>query len=251
MNRTNQTLLLAVTLAALSAGTISAQIGFKVGGFRVSTNSFRSAPQVQYRYEPRRSCPPPRRCKPNPPVCRKPAPAPAPAPAQETPDTDTNQQLQELITQAKSSFQNEKYLEAVEATNKWVELAPKSTDALQLRSLSYFAMGEYKLAARDAYSAILNGPIWTRAALKDLYTDASGHSRDLSWLRAAAQEQTETLHVHFLLAYHNLVLGNLGAGAKSLETVLRIKPNEPVSSRLLQVVNAKLEKEESVFTAKH
>jgi len=45
------------------------------------------------------------------------------------------------------------------------------------------------------------------------------------------------------------LLGNLKSGAKNLETVLQIKPGEPVANRLLQVVSAKLEKEESILTA--
>lgn len=247
MTRSAQTLLLAVTFVGATSGIASAQFGIKVGGFRVSTNSFRSTPRVEYNYQQPRYCPPPKRCQPSPPVCRQ----PAPAPVQEAPvnNSGQNQQLRQLVENAKSSFQNKKYLDAVAASTKWIELAPKSTDALQLRSLSYFAMGEFKLAARDAYTSILTGPIWTRVALKELYTDASGHTRDLSWLRAAADEQPQSLHVHFLLAYHNLLLGNLNSGAKNLETVLKIKPNEPVASRLLQVVSTKLENEGSVLTA--
>lgn len=246
MFRSTTIRLFVVVLAIAPASISLAGIGvkFSAGGVRFSTPTFRGGPRIEYQVQPRRTCPPPRRQPPKQ-VCPTPAPAPVqPAPTT-TPIDTREQQLRSLMNEAKVAFQSKKYRNAIEASDKLLKLAPKNTDALQLRALSYFAMGEYQLAARSVYTSILNGPIWTRAALKELYEDASGHSKDLSWLRAAAQEQPDSLHVHFLLAYHNLVLGNLKAGEKQLQAVLAIKANEPVASRLLQVVQSKLAKDSS------
>ena len=51
--------------------------------------------------------------------------------------------------------------------------------------------------------------------------------------------------VQFLLASHELMLGNLQAGARESEAVLAINSNEPVTRKLLEVVQCQLQNEAS------
>jgi hypothetical protein len=150
--------------------------------------------------------------------------------------------------QAKAAFLARNDGTALTLMDQIVKAAPKNNEALQFRSLVRFATAEYKPAAADAYEAMKYGPIWNRKSLEGLYGDMQTYERHLKELQATADEQPEALDVHFLLAYEMLMSGDLAAGEAELETVLKIKPAEPLATNLLKVVRDVRRKETAVAT---
>lgn len=145
-------------------------------------------------------------------------------------------QARDHVAAARRAFEQRDYAAALGHADRVVQLVPKNPDARQLRSLILFAMSDYKRSAAEAYDAILLGPVWNWATLSSLYADVADYTQQYRGLQTAAANQPKSLEVHFLLAYHYLMLGHLKQGEAELAKVLEIKPAEPVSAQLLQVV---------------
>ena len=157
---------------------------------------------------------------------------PVSRPAPPTPD----EQAREQVLAARRAFEQQNYQAALERMDVAVKLVPKNADARQFRSLILFAMADYKQAAAEAYDAVLLGPLWTWETLRSVYADKQLYTRQYRKLQTAAAARPDSLEVHFLLACHYLMLGHLQHGEAELVKVLQIKPGEPVSTRLLEVV---------------
>lgn len=142
-------------------------------------------------------------------------------------------QVRALVAQAKTAFAAKNYGTALDAINKVVAQAPKDSEALEFRSLIRFAMADYTPAAADAYESMKLGPVWNAAALKMLYGDMATYERHFKELESAAADKPQSLDVHFLLAQHLLMKGDLAAGEKELEAVTKIRPDEPLAAKLL------------------
>ena len=161
------------------------------------------------------------------------APGAPPTPEQErTPE----EQAREHVLAARTAFEKLDYAGALADMDAAVALVPENRDARQFRSLILFAMRDYKPAAAEAYEAILQGPIWTWETVRDLYPNKDRYSEHYRRLQKDAKTHPEAMETQFLLAYHHLVLGHLAAGEKQLRRVLEIRPEEPVTRQLLEVV---------------
>lgn len=154
--------------------------------------------------------------------------------------------IRATAAQAKAAFLAKNYGTALALMDQVVKVVPNNNEALQFRSLIRFAMADYKPAAADAYEAMKYGRLWTKDSIDGLYGDAAAYRRHLKALEIAAAEQPEALDVHFLLAYQKLMTGDFEAGKKELETVLAIKPAEPMAENLLKIVDAARNKETAV-----
>ena len=102
--------------------------------------------------------------------------------------------------------------------------------------LAHFAQGNYDEAAADIYETLLRGNLWTWDTIHPLYKDNQTYTKQYRTLYHAAQGDSKSMSKHFVLAYHHLVLGHLDHGAQELEIVLKIQPEEPVTTKLLAVV---------------
>lgn len=173
------------------------------------------------------------------PVPVQPTPAPivhpVPAPPAPAPDQSEDKSLQ-LTFLAQDAFAKQNYTLAIDLMDRVVEQSPKSVSAYQFRALSHFAQGNYDEAAADIYETLLRGNLWTWDTIHPLYKDNQTYTKQYRTLYHAAKDDTESMSKHFVLAYHHLVLGHLDHGAKELEIVLKIQPEEPVTTQLLTVV---------------
>jgi hypothetical protein len=57
-------------------------------------------------------------------------------------------------------------------------------------------------------------------------------------LQNDAKQNRDSMEMQFLLAYHHLALGHLAFGENKLRRVLEIQADEPITTRLLEVVVA-------------
>lgn len=146
------------------------------------------------------------------------------------------EQAREHVLAARTAFEKLDYAGALAQMDAAVALVPENRDARQFRSLILFAMRDYKPAAAEAYEAILKGPIWTWETVRDLYPNKDRYSEHYRRLQKDARAFPDAMETQFLLAYHHLVLGHLAPGEKQLRRVLEIRPEEPVSRQLLEVV---------------
>ena len=142
----------------------------------------------------------------------------------------------QLTLKAKTAFQKQNFGETKSLMDKVVELSPKSAAAFQFRGLASFAMGDYDSAAADIYETLLLGNLWTSETVANIYGNEDVYNRHYAALSASAAQDKDSMSKHFLMAYHELLNGNLDRGESELKTVLRIQPNEPVTSKLLKVV---------------
>ncbi len=147
--------------------------------------------------------------------------------------------------ESKQLFREQNYPMAQRQLNRVVNNAPKDTNAYQFRALNSFAQAKFDAAAADVYDALNLGPTWTRGVLQQLYgSDLSPYENQLAVLKQQVQEKP-SMQFHFLLAYHHLVNEQWAEGKIQLQQVLKLKPEEPLSTKLVAAINAKLESTQS------
>jgi tetratricopeptide (TPR) repeat protein len=157
---------------------------------------------------------------------------------QPTVEPTEEEQAREHVLAARRAFEKQDYPAALRRMDEAVKLVPGNRDARQFRSLILFATPSYQQAAAEAYDAVLLGPVWNWETLRTLYKEPKTYTQQFRRLQQAAASQPESLDVHFLLAYHYLMLGHLKHGEASLVKVLEIQPEEPVTQQLLHAVRA-------------
>lgn len=178
----------------------------------------------------------------NPPVYTQPAPVvepkPAPVPA---PKPTPMQVARQNTADAKTLFQQGRYPDAVAKLDAVVKIVPKDSNAYQFRALSNFAANNFDAAAADAYDAISLGNTWTRPVVESIYGQQNFNRFDQQLnLLSQVSQQSPSMQSHFLLAYFHLVNGQWQDGKVQLQKVLAISPKEPLSTKLLAAVDAKL-----------
>ncbi len=146
-------------------------------------------------------------------------------------------------SEAASLFKSGQYAKASEKLDEVVRLAPKDTNAYQFRALASFATSKFDSSAADAYDAMALGNTWTREVLKSVYgKDLTRYDRQLQALKQHVQTKP-SMSAHFLLAYHHLLNEQWAEGKTQLEQVVQIQKDEPLSTKLLAAVNAKMAKD--------
>ena len=157
-------------------------------------------------------------------------------PVAEPAAADPLEEVRKQFAAAKAAFTARNYGTSLELVDKVVAALPESNEALQFRSLVHFALGDDTAASADAYAALDSGPVWSRDLLTALYGDFSRYESQLRSLQVRAAERPDSVAIHFLLAYHSFLNGNLAAGETELQAILGINPDEPLARRLLQSV---------------
>lgn len=217
-------------------GSATVRLPFQSGGTRVYEPQKPNCPPSQnigtpIYYPPVNSTPsqPAPISAPVPVATRVQPPAPAEAVAPEV------LKARKLVDEARQLFLQGKYTEAEPKLEELVALAAEDTNAYQFRSFNHFAQADYDAAAADAYDAILLGNTWDWDTVYDLYKNVDTYQSQLRKLESQATAES-TMSNHFLLGYQYLVLGHLARGQKELEKVLVIAPEEPLVTKLVDVV---------------
>ena len=147
--------------------------------------------------------------------------------------------VRQQVAEAKRLFQQEKFDAAAKQLDAVIAELPEDANLHQFRAMAYFAQSNYDMAAADVYDALQWGNTWNWAAVSDVYGQLD-YTQHLRSLEASVKADGKQMPTRFLLAYHYLVLGHLEHGAQQLKKVLEISPEEPVATRLLQVVQQRL-----------
>lgn len=153
--------------------------------------------------------------------------------------TEAMRQAKNKTDVARAFFRTAQYGDAQRHLDSVVKLVPNDTNAYQFRALTLFAQGNYSEAAADAYDSLGMGNTWTVEVLDSIYPVADRYHHQLAKLKQQT-ESNPSMSTHFLLAYHYLMLNDLGNGKVELEKVLKLQPGEPLTTQLLAAVSAKI-----------
>jgi hypothetical protein len=139
----------------------------------------------------------------------------------------------EELKMAKRAFRQGRYEDSLRIIQRAIDDGVVDIEAEQLRALTLFAMQEYDQAAASAYTVLESGAQWDWPTLQGMYSTRETYIEHLRALRAAAAEPTAMAGVHFLLAYHCLMLHQVDAAREALINTRQLQPENQLVPRLL------------------
>jgi hypothetical protein len=143
-----------------------------------------------------------------------------------------------LFGSARDAFKQGSYESALRMTDDALAKTPNDTALHEFRALCLFAQRRYDEAATALYAVLSVGPGWDWPTLIGLYPNIDVYTTQLRALEAYCSGNPRTAVGRFVLAYHYLADGSLDAAAADLKQVVTLKPDDTISSRLLQQIEA-------------
>jgi hypothetical protein len=150
--------------------------------------------------------------------------------------------MSEQVTAAMEAFQLGNNHEAFLITDRLIDGLPTSSDLLQFRSLIHLRAGNFKKSAADVYEGVRLGAIWTTDQVDKVYGDKQRYRDDVRVLGLLAASNPEALETQFLLAYHQMVAGDLAASRISLKQMLAVRPDEPLATALVGLIDKQFDR---------
>jgi hypothetical protein len=140
----------------------------------------------------------------------------------------------EFIVSARQAFLKGEYSAALRlASHASVEM-PNDAKVHELMALSLFALKNYRGANMEAHAALAIAPAADWATLYHYYDDLPTYQQQLNALVAYIHAHPDAADVRFVLAYHDLMLGDKNAAKIQFETVLAKVPQDQVAAKLLK-----------------
>ena len=174
------------------------------------------------------------------PIVVQAAPPPAdpndPALASEPPPTPEQQRAYALFDQARAAFARNDNGAALGQVEEALRLTPDDPVLHEFRALCLFALGDYRNAAAVLESLLAVAPGWDWTTMSSLYGSVNTYTDQLRNLESYASKHPDDPASHFVLAYHDLVLGHDDAAADALRVVTAQQPDDPVASRMLNAL---------------
>jgi hypothetical protein len=94
-------------------------------------------------------------------------------------------------------------------------------------------MQKYDQAADSAFAVLESRAEWDWTTLRQMYTSREVYVEQLRRLQAAAGEPQASAGVHFVLAYHYLMLDQADAARAELIKTRQLQPDNPLVDPLL------------------
>ncbi len=135
---------------------------------------------------------------------------------------------------AQRAFRQGRYDDTLRIIERAIDDGMVDIEVEQLRALTMFALQEYDQAAASAYTVLESGAQWDWPTLQKMYPHRETYIEHLRSLRIAAAEPTATASVHFLLAYHCLMLHQVDAAREALINTRQLQPENQLVHRLLE-----------------
>jgi tetratricopeptide (TPR) repeat protein len=139
-----------------------------------------------------------------------------------------------LFDDARGSFQQGNYADALGKTNEALKSLPSDTTLHEFRALCLFALGRYDEAAATLYAVLAVGPGWDWTTLVGLYPSVDVYTAQLRALEDYCQANPKTSSARFVLAYHYLTQGYTDAAVAVLKQVVALNPSDGLSAKLLR-----------------
>jgi hypothetical protein len=106
----------------------------------------------------------------------------------------------------------------------------------EFRSLTLFALRDYRQSAAVAHSVLAVGPGWDYTTMSSLYPDPFVYSEQLQKLADYTHEHPRAADAHFLLAYHEMIASRKEEAAMELQQVVKLMPSDRLAAELLMMV---------------
>jgi tetratricopeptide (TPR) repeat protein len=143
-----------------------------------------------------------------------------------------------LFDDGRASFQQEQYADALKKTDDALSKLPNDTTLHEFRALCLFALARYDEAAGTLYAVLSVGPGWDWTTLISLYPNVEVYTAQLRALEAYCRAHPTSAAGRFVLAYHYLSQGHIDAAVGMLKGVVKLKPNDSLSAKLLRQLDA-------------
>jgi tetratricopeptide (TPR) repeat protein len=144
-----------------------------------------------------------------------------------------NQAGLDLFDQARAAFSSGDYKQALDLCNQAIQQMPNDAVLHEFRSLSLFALKNYRESAAAAYAVLSAGPGWDWTTLSGLYGNIADYTAQLRALEAFVKKNAKSSDGHFLLAYHYLTAGHTEDAQIQLREVNKLTPNDRLVRQLL------------------
>ena len=154
------------------------------------------------------------------------------------PKDETAMDAKGLFEKARELFKAEKFAEAQAEVEKAIQLLPSDAALHEFRSLTLFAQAKYKDAAAGLYAVLAAGPGWNWDTMRGMYQDPAEYTRELRVLEDFSKANPDAGYAHFLRAYHYLVLADKDAAVEQFKEVVRMQPEDKLSSELLKALTS-------------
>ena len=146
----------------------------------------------------------------------------------------------EFLQSAREAFLARDYDGAMSIVTNALQEMPNNANAHQLRSLIFFAKGEFREAAGAAHVALTSGRGWNWTTLKGFYQSADEYTAQLRGLENSVKGTPNDAASRFLLAYHYMMMGHAEPAMIQLQAVVSLQPKDELAAGLLKMVSAKL-----------
>jgi tetratricopeptide (TPR) repeat protein len=158
-------------------------------------------------------------------------PAPSAGGAAPAPPAPSSESVAKF-DQARQSFYEGRYEEALRLTNEAVAQMPRDAVLHEFRSLVLFALGRYPESAATIHSVLDVGPGWDWKTLSTLYPNVDVYTAQLRALESARDKDPKSAAVHFLLGYHYLTCGYTDRALAEFRQAAELQPKDTVATGL-------------------
>jgi Flp pilus assembly protein TadD len=143
-----------------------------------------------------------------------------------------------LFDQARAAFAAANYTQALDLCNQTLKTMPNDAVVHEFRSLTLFALKNYREASAAAYAVLSAGPGWDWTTLSSLYGNVADYTTQLRALETYVKQNPTSSDARFLLAYHYLTTGHPDAAKSQLREVDKLTPNDKLVRALLGITSA-------------
>jgi hypothetical protein len=146
------------------------------------------------------------------------------------------------LNMARRAFRMGQYDVALAATEKAAQVRPGAADIEQMRALILFAQKKFEAAAAPVWTVMNGGMVWDWPSLREMYPSQEKYVEHFRVLQAAAADANATAGVHFVLAYHCIVLDQVDAARRELIKTRELQPDNRLVDELLAQLPPSIER---------
>ncbi|MEX2578064.1 MAG: tetratricopeptide repeat protein [Verrucomicrobiales bacterium] len=146
----------------------------------------------------------------------------------------------EALDRAMTDFEEGDYLSALKAVDEAISHAPSDPALHEFRALTLFALGRYGDAAGVLNPVLASGPGWDWETMISFYPSDDVYTRQFRRLENYVEGQPESADSRFLLGYHYMVGGFLGAAYEMFDQVVELQPRDTVAVQLRNLVESSM-----------
>lgn len=137
---------------------------------------------------------------------------------------------------AREFFRRGEFGRANALIDEAIALLPSDPTLHQFRALVLFARQRYQEAAAAVYSVLAVSTPWDAETVAALYDDPQRYAEQVRDLTQYVRSNPAAIDARFLLAYHDLMRGDLASAARNLEVVRVAKPGDRITLNLLAAI---------------